>query len=109
MSNQSGAHNLTPQEQQAISKSKVRVCVTYVATLFVFGVSTVLIFWFMLGKEDGADKALTVFNTILPVATGIVTYWFATRSNRKSDAQGDLGDSGESPAKKHLGSPSSDP
>ena len=85
MSDQSGTHKLTPQEKQEISKSRVRVWVTYVATLFLFGVSSGLIIWFMCGKNADTDKAMTVFNTILPVATGVVTYWFATRSNRKSE------------------------
>ena len=95
MSNISGAHSLTPQEKQEISKSRVRVWVTYVATLFLFGVSTGLIIWFMSGSNPDTDKAMTVFNTILPVATGVVTYWFATRSNRKSDTQGSQEGTGE--------------
>ena len=73
------------EKEQEIKKSRVRVRVTYIAASFLFGVSTGLIIWFMLGDGDtDKDRALTVFNTILPVAAGIVTYWFATRSNQKS-------------------------
>jgi flagellar basal body-associated protein FliL len=77
-------------QKQEITKSQVRVTVTYIATGFLFVVSTVLIIWFMIKDgENAKDDALAVFNTILPVATGIVTYWFATRSNKKTNEQDD--------------------
>lgn len=75
------------EKKQAIRKSQVRICVTYMATAFLFGVSTGLIFWFICQGEEDADKALAVFNTTLPIAAGIITYWFATRSNRKGKDQ----------------------
>lgn len=83
MSGQSDSETLKLKEEQAIKKSQVRIWVTYVAAVFVFGVSTGLIIWFMCWGEDNTDKALAVFNTTLPIAAGIITYWFATRSNRK--------------------------
>ena len=61
-------------------KSRVRVKITYGAALFLFAGSAGLIIWLMC--KDKPDIAVTVFNTVLPVATGIITYWFSTRSNR---------------------------
>ena len=37
-----------------------------------------------LWKQD-YDKAKDLFVTILPVASGIVSYWFATRTPRKEN------------------------
>jgi len=63
-----------------IKKSKVRIAVTYYATAFIFGGGPLLIIGLLIAEKY--DDALRVFNTILPIAAGIVTYWFATRSNR---------------------------
>lgn len=70
------------QERQDLKKSNVRIYVTYVATIFIFGIGLGLILFFTLVKEK-PDHAMRVFNAVLPIATGIVTYWFATRSNKK--------------------------
>ena len=69
-------------ERQEIKKSNVRICVTYIASIFIFGIGIGLILFFTLFEEE-PDEAMRVFNTILPIAAGIVTYWFATRSNKK--------------------------
>ena len=70
------------KERQEIKKSNVRICVTYIATTFIFGGGIGLILFFTLFKKE-PDLAMRVFNAVLPIATGIVTYWFATRSNKK--------------------------
>ena len=75
---------LSPDEaqlKQELRKSRVRVNVTYAATVFIFGGALLLMVWGARGSER-FDQALDVYNVILPIAAGIVTYWFATRSNR---------------------------
>ena len=69
--------------EQEIKTSKVRVNITYGATSFIFVGGAFLIIWFVATKQE--EDAMAVFNTILPIAAGIVTYWFATRSNRKTN------------------------
>lgn len=72
------------KERQEIKKSNVRIRVTYIATIFIFGIGIGLILFFTLFKEEpDPDLAMRVFNAVLPIAAGIVTYWFATRSNKK--------------------------
>ena len=70
------------RERQNKKKSDVRICVTYVATLFIFGTGIGLILFFTLCRKE-PNHAMSVFNAVLPIAAGIVTYWFATRSNKK--------------------------
>lgn len=70
------------KERQEIKKSNVRIYVTYIATIFIFGGGIGLILFFTLFEEE-PDQAMRVFNAVLPIAAGIVTYWFATRSNKK--------------------------
>ena len=62
-------------------KSIVRVRVTYLATGFVFIGSILLIIWCLICKQFNTAKDL--FLTVLPVATGVITYWFADRSRGK--------------------------
>ena len=63
-------------------RSGVRVFVTRIATIYVFGGSAVLIaaLWFWDAKDNtNARMAKDLFMAVLPVATGVVTYWFASR------------------------------
>lgn len=62
-------------------KSAVRVRVTYLATGFVFMGSILLIIWCLACQQFSIAKDL--FLTVLPVATGVITYWFADRSRGK--------------------------
>lgn len=89
VSDQSKATNgLSPlQVEQEIKKSKVRIHITYVATAFIFVGGGFLIAWFV--SKGKKDEAIDVFNIILPIAAGIVTYWFAARSNRKKKDGGE--------------------
>lgn len=80
-------NDLSPEAEHEIKKSRVRVCVTYVATAFIFGGGGILIVWFASKGEN--EDAMAVFNTILPIAAGVVTYWFAARSNRKKKKDDD--------------------
>jgi len=63
---------MTESEKQELRKSCVRVRVTYIASTFLFGGAAVL----MVFKPD---EAKDIFFTVVPVATGIISYWFATR------------------------------
>ena len=69
---------LSSKEQISQRRSRVRVWVTYGAAAFVFVGSPVLM-GFLIYK-DKYDEALGLFNTILPVATGVISFWFAARS-----------------------------
>ena len=71
-------------------KSWVRIWVTYAATLYVFGVSTILIVAFLWpnGIDDGdLAAAKDIFMMVLPVATGVITYWFASRKPGESESK----------------------
>lgn len=80
---QNGKDSFDPKLKQEFNKSRVRIIVTYVATVFIFGGGLTLIIWFNILEKY--DKAIQIFNIILPIAAGIVTYWFATRSNRSKN------------------------
>ena len=70
-----------------------RVRVTYAAAAYVFGGSTLLIAGLWIDALDPAKLTIAkdVFMMVLPVATGIITYWFASRkppeAAEKDDAQ----------------------
>ena len=58
-------------------RSRVRVRVTYVAASFIFlGGPLLIVFFIWCGDKD---KALGVFNAILPIGSAIIAYWFGTR------------------------------
>ena len=55
---------------------------TYIAAAFVFvGVAALMYF------EQDAVRRKDIFLSILPVATGVITYWFADKSHSKSKAE----------------------
>ena len=72
---------LTSKERNEERRSKVRVWVTYAATTYIFLGSAVLIaaLWIDKLPADKLTIARDVFMMVLPVATGVVTYWFASR------------------------------
>ncbi len=62
-------------------RSKVRIRVTYAATGYIFLGALILIAGALYYKRaDGFVLAKDIFLAVLPVATGVITYWFATRS-----------------------------
>ena len=78
-----------------LRRSKVRMYVTYGAAAFVFLVATAIILFDLV--KGNAAAAKDTFTTVLPVATAVVTYWFAGRSAEKSvegnqDRNGDDGE-----------------
>ena len=69
------------KEGNEIRRSLVRVWVTRWAAVYIFGGSAVLIaaLWIDVLDEAKLQIAKDVFLTVLPVATGVVSYWFAGR------------------------------
>ena len=68
-------------------KSRVRVFVTQLAAWYVFGVSAALVGALWIDALDGTKLQIAkdVYMTVLPVATGIITYWFASRGRSSED------------------------
>ncbi len=62
-------------------KSRVRVWVTKAAACWVFLGSAVLVaaLWIEELDADKLQAAKDIYMTVLPVATGVITYWFASR------------------------------
>ena len=76
------------KEKTDSARSAVRRCVTYVAAAFVFGGGTVMIIGLVaFGGGDGIDAAKDMFTAILPIGTGVITFWFAGRSHEKAREQ----------------------
>ena len=67
------------KEKQDISKSKVRVRITYWAAGFLFLTPIILIIYQLSCKKY--DEANKIFMSILPIASTIVGYWFAKRGS----------------------------
>lgn len=64
--------------------------VTHGAAWFLFAGGAALIDYLMIGGgEEGDDKGIDLFLTILPVAASIVSFWFAGRTQRNSSDGGD--------------------
>ncbi len=66
-------------------KSSVRIAVTYFAAGYLFGGSLWLVYLEHTGTVETATKDLFLYTA--PVATGILTYWFGTRTAQKSHEQ----------------------
>ena len=90
--------NPTTKEQIEERRSRVRVYVTYAATIYAFVGSGILIasaLWVDTLDATKLTTAKDVFMTVLPVATGIITYWFASR---KPEEQKPIRESGATPS-----------
>ncbi|MYF68560.1 MAG: hypothetical protein F4053_08675 [Proteobacteria bacterium] len=73
-------------EDRESRKSWVRVVVTYGAAGFLFlGGTALIIVLLFLGNNQ---EALALFQTLVPVAAAIVSYWFAGRGKTSADSQG---------------------
>ncbi len=86
--------NMTVRDQIEMRRSKVRIYVTYGAAFYVFFGSLILVLAFAVADAKNSDLALAkeVFTMVLPIATGIITYWFASRRpNEASSAHGEDG------------------
>ena len=80
------ANGTDAKESLDIKRSKVRIHVTKFAAFFLFGGGLAFIGYCLYMGQD--DRAQELFLTILPVATGIVSYWFAARSQPQSPKKG---------------------
>lgn len=78
--------------QMESCRSMVRIVVTYMAAGFVFLGGGAFVF-VLIRTGDIDDTRLRdakdLFMTILPIATGIVTYWFGNRTATKADKDKD--------------------
>lgn len=104
MSNNSTVKTATDNDAiRKIMKSRVRVYVTYAAGIFVFGGGLFLMAAAGFGwlSDKGGNPAFTnakdIFMMVLPIATGILTYWFAERAATKG--QPEAGDTDTTPQK----------
>ena len=70
------------KQQREDRRSAVRVIVTYIATGFLFVVGAAMVGYFIATgeKDDGKD----IFLAILPIASAVITYWFAGRQSEKA-------------------------
>ena len=90
-----------PRITMNIMRSFVRICVTYISAGFAFGGGGYLIYWTLTTDEfdqDKFDAAKDLFMLVLPVATGVITYWFASR-DKKKDALPEKGKDDNTPDK----------
>lgn len=76
------------EEKLQLKRSGVRIHVTKLAAWFVFVITSVLVA-IALWKDD-FTAAKDLFLTVLPVATGIITYWFADRSGKRNQSNQEL-------------------
>ena len=78
-------HSSSAKEQRENNRSAVRMKVTYVATGFLFIVGAALVGYFITtGKpDDGKD----IFLAILPIASAVITYWFASRQSSSPEGR----------------------
>ena len=74
------------EEQRENNRSAVRMIVTYVATGFLFVVGAAITGFFIAtgNHDDGKD----IFLAILPIASAVITYWFAARQSGTSAKRG---------------------
>lgn len=77
---------MADQQQPGIlaqRRSRVRIIVTYVAMFYAFAIGPLLVaaMFFLQGiSDDRAVMAKDIYFSILPVASAVISYWFATRS-----------------------------
>ena len=68
-------------------RSNVRVLVTYFAAGFIFigGIIVLISGWFTSVSEGKLSAVKDFYQTILPIATTVVTYWFASRRPKENN------------------------
>ncbi len=75
-----GTESTTHKEERENRRSAVRMVVTYVAAGFLFVVGAAMIGYFV-SVEETIDDAKDIFLAILPIASAVITYWFASRQS----------------------------
>ena len=71
----------THQEELDKNRSRVRIWVTYAATFYAFGMGALLLY---SADKPYFKEAKELYLSVLPIATGIITYWFASRKQIES-------------------------
>ena len=61
-------------------KSFVRISVTYVATFFLFVGGSIFIIYLIIIEDT--NNALNIFNSLLPIGSGVIAFWFASRNKK---------------------------
>ena len=81
-------HNSDNQESTYLKNAKawVRVAITFLAAIFLFGGGAGMI-WFYLKCCPDQDQAKDIFHAILPISAGIISFWFAGRLALKKPSQ----------------------
>ena len=79
------------EDKIQLRRSKVRVVVTYGAAAFLFGGGALFIGYLVLYPAEKEAVTLTlakeIFFVLVPVATSIVTFWFAGRRAEDTGSQ----------------------
>ncbi len=70
-------------------RSKVRIRVTYVATLFLFLGGYLLVTY--LALTGSKQEAKDLFLAILPISAAVISFWFAKRDSQKTTRTNDGG------------------
>ena len=67
------------QEARENRRNWVRICITYAAAFYIF-VGSIIFTWFLFRLDESKSRIVReVFFAVLPIASSIVTYWFASR------------------------------
>ena len=87
----------TSEELVEQRRSRVRVIVTYAAAAYIFLGSGALIaaLWVENIPAEKLSTAKDVFTMVMPVAAGIIAYWFASRKPVSSAFEPPDGKSGK--------------
>lgn len=82
-----GQKTIIHKEKLETRRSLVRIVVTYFAATFIFVGGLIVLIGSWAGKIAGGDlnAAKELYLTILPIATTVVTYWFASRKPSGND------------------------
>lgn len=72
----------TPKERQEISKSRVRVWVTYIMTGTYALAALGLIGWLMLAGKT--ELAIGVFSGVASTSASIIAFWFGSRGSTRT-------------------------
>lgn len=81
--------------KKEVRKSAVRVWVTYMASAYVFGGGLLLAglciisIWVQALDNVALTVAKDFYLTVFPVATAVITFWFATRGASKNNSERD--------------------
>ena len=90
-------NGMTLQERLELRRSKVRVYVTYAAAAYIFVGGAVFVAILLLksifAKDGDVPQQLAfakdLYMAIVPLATTVITYWFATRRPKEEETNGD--------------------